>query len=246
LNSIKLPANQLFNSFICSTIVLILVTTQHNNAQVYFGSSGGVALSGMQDHKFIQFDENNRMIDYYKTRDVDGKPTFMFNMNITYWIPEGPFKNMSFRFDLSDWEYTSNIDQFANKYPPINNIDQERTSYFLSIQKRIPLFTIDSFNSNNMSFIYFGIGGGAVYSEVDHGADVWGFGYQVISGITYPLINGFSFVGELQYLVTPDVDPKPRPGWQVHTSGTKTFLRFEPHHDTSFLTLNFGLKYRLY
>lgn len=215
--------------------------------QLYVGAGSGVNIADAQDQKFIYYDLNDKLTQKILTNDIEGSFSFLNNINISFWTQDKIFNNIGIRFDYSDWTYSSLVDEFsANITPPISLIKQERTSYFISFLKNIKLAKDENhFSQLQNIYLYFGIGGGLVHSEVKHGADNIGVGFNLLSGISYPFISNLSLVGEVKFAIAPDVDATPKPGWQVHTSGTPTPFRLGPHHDTRFFGITFGINYRV-
>lgn len=233
------------NLFLRSVLILLGILTFPiwGYSQFYVGFGTGLSLSGLQDHKFIHYDSNNKILTNYKTEDIDGNASMLSDIYLTYW-GSGYFKDYSFRLDYFDWTYTSSVDEFpTGVLPSFSKIEQERISLFLSVLKRMSVFKAENNFVDNNYYLFFGLGAGVVQSEIDFGAEDFGLGFQFLSGISIPAISDFRFVAELRYLLAPDADANPSPGWQVHTSGTSFPIRFGKHLDTRFFALNLGFEY---
>jgi hypothetical protein len=228
-------------------IISLLFLPVHIFAQFYIGANSGVNISDAQDQKYIFYDNNSIQLQKILVNDVEGAFSFLNDLNLSYWASDNILNNYGIRFDYSSWTYSSYVEEFpSNIVPPINMLEQERVSYFISLLRKINLVNETKHFSNTTSFFYIGIGGGFVHSEVKYGADNIGVGYHLLSGISYPIISNLCIIIESKFTMTPDVDETPKPGWQVHTSGTKTPFRLGPHLDTRFFGLTFGVNYRLY
>jgi opacity protein-like surface antigen len=97
------------------------------------------------------------------------------------------------------------------------------------------------------TFAYLGVGAGAVYSTVTHGSHDWGWGYQLLGGISVPIVSRLRLRLEGRYILTGDVDTATGDrlvGWKVDTSGTPTRLRKNETVDTRFMPIIIGLDWR--
>jgi len=240
--------------FITKSIVFLFVflTTYFSpvyiNGQIYMGFSSGISIPDEQDLKFINYDHNNNLKVIYSTNDVDGNLSFLNNVSLSYWDLGKSFSNFGVKLDYSEWAYYSVVEDFQSDIAvPFNSVEQERISIILSILSKFYFtFLNDKNTDSRITFVYFGLGAGIVKSEVKYGNENLGIGYQLLSGVSYSLIANLYLVGEFSFTIAPDVDAAPKPGWQVHTSGTKTPFRLGPHNDTRFFGMNLGFNYRIY
>ncbi len=232
-------------------ILISLITMVHSSTafgQILIGINSGINLSGAQDHKFKQYDQKNELISYFKTKDIDGVASFVINFQATDWGVIRSFGNLGVRLDYMNWSLTTAVDKFPTDIsPPFTHIEQERSAFMATILGKIPLVDYAQFSSSqNQIFVFGGIGGGFVYSAVQHGLRKWGPGMQLLGGIYIPLRHNLCLQFEGRYFLAPDVDSVPNPGWYVDTSGTHTFLRFDPHLDTSFMGILMGIEWQYF
>ena len=221
---------------------LILICSSGANAQVQFGIKYGIQKPGKQDLKFKIYDENGLLIQNIKTTNVYSNTTSITSAHVTFWR-----NKFGLSLDYHEWEHFSTATQYQTKQiPEINQTEQARQSYMFNvlfrngIADRLLVFkNIDT---------HYGIGFGAVNTEIDHGLtnDVR-LGFQARYGVRLTLSNSVAILLESKYMLTHDADNLngPPETLVIDTSGRWTLFRFGPHLDTRYYTLQIGVEWAI-
>ena len=222
------------------TLLLILLTTVKATAQLTIGLSGGFHVPGAQDQKFKHYNSNGALQDIIYSSQVDAKSTTFNSAHATLWRKDKNDKELGFKFEVISWNFVSTVDEtLSDKEIPFDQITQERLAVFISALKKV--------YTNNESVHYFaGIGGGLVLTDVDPGNYEWKHGLQLTAGLFRQVNPNLEWIIECKYILTYDADNTGQvAGWVVDTSGTPAPFRLGPHLDTRFLTIQFGLQWRI-
>ncbi len=236
--------------------ILILLTVAfptYGKADVTVGLTGGLAIPGNQDLKFREHGANGAEIQKVNQKDVDESLGSFVSLNVTKWGNRGNSRRYGLQLETMYWR-TSVKPASVPSLPsvPTYTMDQHRVSGFINALSRLPLYPhLGRFprkrkgRSREPVYAYAGLGAGVVYSNINHGADGWGPGLQLLGGVSIPLKSKFRFRLEGRFLLAPDVDSSPKAGWTVDTSGSPTRWRIHPHLDSQFFLLQLGLDWRL-
>ena len=150
--------------------------------------------------------------------------------------------------DALYWHLKTKAQDFPeNDSPPFVSIKQDRIAFFVNLLGRVVIRNSGSTSMKRKQiYIFYGLGSGPLYTQVQYGVKEWAVGCQILGGISIPLYQSFNFCFEGRYILAPDADVLPKPEWQVETSGTPVWFRIGPHLDTRFISLLLGVEYKFF
>lgn len=224
---------------------LWLASSAPGNAEIIVGVTGGVVISGDQDLGFERHHDGTPLNDLTQT-DVDESLGPMVGTTVTAWGNRSILRYVALQADLLYWYMEAK--PAPTPPAPRFTVGQHRTAFFLSALARLPIYpSLGRFSSppGSETFAYTGAGIGAVATSVEHG-NKWGLetGFQLLGGISIPVISNLRLRLEGRYLLAADSNSDPREGWSVNTSGIPAGFRLNPHRDTRFYPVLFGLDWR--
>jgi len=209
-----------------------------SSAELSVGITGGLVFSGDQDVKFKQFGPDGQLLSVSESRGVSASIGPVGGVTLAVW-GDDRWSHLGVQMDALYWTTSVDVDERTPEPGSRLTIDQTRGALLLSLLGRLPFGDPDSL------FIYLGLGGGLVQSRVRHGDEDLGPAVGALGGIAIPLSSRLRLRVEMRYLITSDVEARPRPGLRVETSGSSRGnggrLLFGPHLDTQFLPLLVGL-----
>ena len=211
-------------------------------AEIEVGMTAGVAIPGDQDIKFKQFSSTGTQLNLIEQKNVDPSLGPLFGGKVTAWGNNGFLQFLGLGFESFYWHV--NAKPAPPPPAPAFEVGQHRMATFFNGLARVPLHPMfGRFSSKaKMDWFFFtGAGGGPVYTRIEHGTNEWGLGFQLLAGLSIPLFSHLRLRLEGRYLLAPDADTSPTPGWQVDTSGSPGSFRFGPHLDTSFIPVLLGI-----
>lgn len=227
-------------------LIMFLSSGQELSAQSFVGIQAGFHIPGAQDLKFKRFDEQLVLRETIHTNRVSSNISSFNGISLTIFGNKNFWEDKGLKFEMINWEFDSRAKGFFVKdAPPLNYAEQHRMAIFASmIRKFDPPAFIEHAGISD-SYIFVGMGGGPVLTDIDPGKYEWNLGFQVLGGLGVPLGNRFLGTLEAKYVITHDADNNitVQPGWLVDTSGTSSWLRFGPHLDTRFLTIQVGIQW---
>jgi hypothetical protein len=206
-----------------------------------------MSISGDQDLKFKAYDSHGELTHVYVTDNIHESISVLNNVKISAWGDRDVWQYLGVRFEASSWSLTTEVkDPAYKKSLPFTSVTQERSSLLLNVLGRLP---VSGFGSGSLihrqTYLFGGVGGGSVYTNVQHGQQEWRYGCQLLGGLSVPLSPSSRFRIEGRYVLARDADiTEPQPGWQVETSGTPTSFRLGRHWDTRFVGVMFGIDWR--
>jgi hypothetical protein len=183
----------------------------------------------------------------YVTDDIDESMGALNTVKLSVWGTHDVWQHLGIGFEASSWSLTTEVKNSLQKTAlPFTSVTQERTSLLLNVLGRLPLSGSGSDSPmHRRTYLFGGIGGGPLYTDVQHGQKKWQYGCQMLGGISVPLAAKARFRLEGRYLLARDADiTTPQSGWQVETSGTPTTFRLGRHWDTRFVGVTFGIDWR--
>jgi hypothetical protein len=234
------------NTFWIITIAMLL-GAHASHGEVMLGLTSGVSLSGEQDHKFKEYNSLGEVARSYTTDDIHENTSMLSTVRLSAWGNRDIWQHFGIQLEASSWSLTTEVNNPAYKAAlPFTSVTQERTGLMVNMIGRLPLFSFGNKNAvNRRPYLFGGIGGGPLYTRVQHGQQEWQYGCQALGGVSIPLSPRSRFRLESRYLLARDADiTNPQEGWHVETSGTPTSLRLGRHWDTRFVGVTFGLDWR--
>ena len=218
-------------------------------AEIVVGVSGGAAIPGDQDLTFKEYATDSTLVQRVDTDHVKEYVGPFVSASVTGWGEWSVLRYFGVQLEVAYWHVDVKP---ASAIPPAPQftIGEHRTALLVNALGRLPLFP--SFGrfapeKGSDTFAYLGVGTGAVYSSVTHGTHAWGTGYQLLGGLSIPVVSNLRVRLETRYLLTGDVDTSSRDklvGWKVDTSGTPTKVRRNETEDTRFFPVILGLDWR--
>lgn len=226
-----------------------LASSAPASAEIIAGLSGGVALSGDQDLAFKEYGSDHRLVRRNDTDNVNEYVGPFVSANVTGWGEWSFLRYLALQLETMYWHVDVKPGIPVTPAPRFT-IGEHRTGVLVNALGRLPLYPLlgrFSPDKGSDTFAYLGAGAGAVYSSVTHGSQNWGWGYQLLGGISVPIVSQLRLRIEGRYLLTGDVDTSTRDklvGWKVDTSGTPTKFRKNEAEDTRFFPITIGLDWR--
>jgi len=226
-----------------------LASSAPASAEIIAGLSGGVVIPGDQDLAFKEYGTDHVLVRRTDTDNVKEYIGPFVSANVTGWGEWSLLRYFALQLETMYWHVDVKPGRPVAPAPRFT-IGEHRTGILVNALGRLPLYP--SFGrlaseKGSDTFAYLGAGAGAVYSSVTHGSQNWGWGYQLLGGISVPIGSHLRLHLEGRYLRTGDVDTSTRDklaGWKVDTSGTPTKLRRNETEDTRFFPIALGLDWR--
>lgn len=203
-------------------------------AELSLGLTGGLALPGDQDLTLKRFGSGGQLLQTDRPdSDVAAGP--LGGLTLTWW-PSRQHR-WGLQLDALGWTTTASLDAAPADAP--REVHQRRVALLASLLGRLRLGAPDG------AFLYGGVSGGLVATRLDPGDRDLGPAVGLLGGLALPLTDHLRLRLEARYLLAPDADASPRPGWQAESSGTPSAASgralFGPHLDTRFLPIAIGL-----
>jgi hypothetical protein len=228
---------------------LALLLPAPAGAEIMVGANGGVVIPGSQDLSFRNYGADHQLTDRVDTDDVKESAGALVGASVGWWGDWSFLRYLGVQGEAVYWYMEAKP---ATIIPPAPRyrIDQHRTALMGNLLARVPVFpTIGRFSSDKGAdtFVYAGGGAGLVYSTVSHGSDDWGWGYQLLGGISVPVTSNVRVRLEGRWMLTGDVDTSSRDklvGWHADVSGTPTGFRRNEGFDTRFFPIILGVDWR--
>jgi hypothetical protein len=225
----------------------MLLCAPSSRGEISVGFTSGMSISGDQDQKFKEYNSQGELTHSYIINDIHENMSVLNNVKISVWGDHDVWQYLGIRFEASSWSLTTEVNDPVYKSSlPFTSVTQERTSLMVNVLGRLPVFGSGN-NSlvRRQTYLFGGIGGGPLYTRVQHGQQEWRYGCQLLGGLSIPLSPSSRFQIEGRYLLARDADvTTPQPGWHVETSGTPTSFRLGRHWDTRFVGVTFGIDWR--
>ena len=219
------------------------------SAEIIVGLNGGIVIPGDQDLAFKEYATDSGLARRVDTDNVRESVGPLVGVSVTGWGDWSFLRYFALQLETMYWYVEV---EPATPIPPAPRftIGEQRVGFLGSVLGRLPLYPLFgrfSPEKGRDTFAYLGVGAGAVYSTVTHGSHDWGWGYQLLGGISVPIVSRLRLRLEGRYILTGDVDTATGDrlvGWKVDTSGTPTRLRKNETVDTRFMPIIVGLDWR--
>ncbi|MFQ5915632.1 MAG: hypothetical protein ACE5JS_20875 [Nitrospinota bacterium] len=211
------------------------------SAEFIGGLSAGIVLPGDQDLKFQQHSAGGALLNRIEQRNVDESPGPFGGLSFTAWGDDGLLQYLALQVEGMHWYISA--DPAPAPPAPDFTVGQYRLAFFFSALGRLPLYpSLGRFSSSakNVLFGFAGVGGGPIYTSIQHGNSEWGLGFQLLGGFSIPVVSKLRIRLEARYILAPDADNPPREGWRVDTSGSPGEFRWNKHLDTRFIPVLIG------
>ncbi|MDP3794725.1 MAG: hypothetical protein Q8R13_02235 [bacterium] len=199
---------------------LALTACATGKGELSLGFTGGAAVGTGQDVR-VTGGNGSSLNGEYRGESPDSGPfaglTFM-----GWHKARGP--SLGFRFDLGYWRTDLEVEPF--------HIEQDRLGLIGMLMGRYPITPVGD------TYLYGGIGGGAVRTSIEGDGDNIGPAVGALGGVTFPLAERLRLRLEVWYLLTPDASGEISNGARLKTSGNGGSVGrmiFGPHKDTAFL-----------
>jgi len=218
-------------------------------AEIMLGLTGGLVIPGDQDLVFQEYPEDggfpatDRVIGQ---KDVDESLGPLVGATVTAWGDWSFLRYFALQLEPMYWSMQA---KGAPSPPaPRFTVHEQRVAVFFSVLARLPVYPEPGrfSGTGRDSFAYLGAGLGPVHSSVSHGASSWDLGYQLLAGVSIPVVSKLRVRLEGRYILAADVDTISRdsPGWRVDTSGFRRGFTPNRYTDTQFIPLLVGVDWR--
>lgn len=217
--------------------------------EVSVGLSSGLVVPGDQDLAFKEYSTEHQVARRVDTDNVNESIGPFVGANVTGWAEWSFLRYFGLQLEGVYWHVDVKPGVPVTPAPRFT-ISEHRAGVFANVLGRLPLYPLFGRFSDGKgadTFAYAGAGTGAVYTSVAHGSHQWDAAYQLLGGLSVPLVSNLRLRLETRYILTSDVDTSPRDklvGWKVDTSGTPTTFRKNETLDTRFFPVLFGLDWR--
>lgn len=228
--------------------LMTIFTPSYSNCEIFVGFNSGIGLPGDQDQKFKEYNSQGELMNLYLPREIREEVSLLSNVNISAWGAHDVWQHIGIQLDTLFWCLTTKAKDLSNNDPaPFTSIEQKRIAFFLNILGRVLVYNFANVSSTQgQTYLFGGLGGGPVYTDVQHGQQDWRVGYQFLGGVSIPLRQNLRFRIESRYLLVHDTDAGSKTGWSVDISGTPTRFRFGQHQDTRFFGVLVGVDWQFH